>query len=124
MRSPSKTQLKLLAFCVALGVNGVQSDDGASAFDELAAAAGLDMREWWTATASGYFNALPKAVILAAVKEATSSESRSRSNYSRRRISPSPPKRRSSGQGGSRHYCAPTQPSGASVGAEQSLCVH
>lgn len=69
---PIETQLELLAFCVALAVNGVQSDDGASAFDELAAAAGLDMREWWTATANGYFNALPKAAILAAVKEATS----------------------------------------------------
>jgi ParB family chromosome partitioning protein len=71
---PAEAQLELLAFCVALAVNGVQSDDSESPFDELAAAAGLDMRQWWTATASGYFNALPKAAILSAVREATSSD--------------------------------------------------
>jgi predicted secreted protein len=60
-RQGTETVLQLLAFCVAQTVNGVQSDDMPGAFDELAAAAHLDMREWWTPTAAGYFTSLPKA---------------------------------------------------------------
>jgi ParB family transcriptional regulator, chromosome partitioning protein len=71
---PLDMRAELLAFCVAQAVNGVQSDDSRGAFDEIAAAAQLDMREWWTPTANGYFNSLPKAEILKAVKEATSPE--------------------------------------------------
>jgi ParB family transcriptional regulator, chromosome partitioning protein len=68
------TLLELLAFCVAQAVNGVQSDDSPSAFDELAVAAQLDMREWWTPTAAGYFTSLPKAEILKVVRDATSAD--------------------------------------------------
>jgi ParB family chromosome partitioning protein len=70
----TETVLQLLAFCVAQTVNGVQSDDTPGAFDELAAAAHLDMREWWTPTAAGYFTSLPKAEILKVVRDATSAE--------------------------------------------------
>jgi ParB family chromosome partitioning protein len=73
-RQSREAQLELLAFCVSQAVNGLQSDDSRSPFDELAAAASLDMHEWWTPTAEGYFNSLPKAAILAAVKEASSPE--------------------------------------------------
>jgi ParB family chromosome partitioning protein len=66
--------LEALAVCVAQAVNGVQSDDSPSAFDRLAAAAQLDMREWWTPTADGYFGSLPKAEILKIVRDATSAE--------------------------------------------------
>ena len=69
-----ETVLELLAFCVAQTVNGVQSDDTPGAFDELAAAAHLDMREWWTPTAAGYFTSLPKAEILKVVRDVTSAE--------------------------------------------------
>jgi len=71
---PTETLLELLAFCVAQAVNGVQSDDSPSAFNQLATAAQLDMREWWTPTADGYFSSLPKADILKIVKDATSPE--------------------------------------------------
>ena len=70
----TETVLQLLAFCVAQTVNGVQSDDTPGAIDELAAAAHLDMREWWTPTAAGYFTSLPKAEILMVVRDATSAE--------------------------------------------------
>lgn len=70
----TETLLELLAFCVAQAANGVQSDDSPSAFDQLAAAAQLDMREWWTPTADGYFGSLPKADILKIVKDAASPE--------------------------------------------------
>ena len=70
----TETVLQLLAFCVAQTVNGVQSGDTPGAFDELAAAAHLDMREWWTPTAAGYFTSLPKAEILKVVRDATSAE--------------------------------------------------
>lgn len=70
----TETVLQLLAFCVAQSVNGVQSDDTPGAFDELAAAAHLDMREWWTPTATGYFTSLPKAEILKVVRDAASAE--------------------------------------------------
>jgi ParB family transcriptional regulator, chromosome partitioning protein len=71
---PTETLLELLAFCIAQAVSGVQSDDSASAFDELAAAAQLDMREWWMPTAAGYFSSLPKAEILKIVRDATSAD--------------------------------------------------
>jgi ParB family chromosome partitioning protein len=70
----TETLLELLAFCVSQSVNGVQSDDSPSAFDQLAAAAQLDMREWWMPTADGYFSSLPKADILKIVRDAASPE--------------------------------------------------
>lgn len=66
--------LELLAFCVAVTVDGVQSDEGPGASVPLARAAGLDMREWWTPTAENYLGSIPKARILAVVTEAVSAE--------------------------------------------------
>lgn len=60
---------ELMAYCVARCMNGVQSDDRHSPFDEVARAANLDMRDWWVATADGYFASLPKSRILEAVGE-------------------------------------------------------
>ena len=66
--------LSLLAFCVAQSVDGVQADETASATDELARAAGLDMHAWWEPRAGNYLGALPKARILEIVREAVSPE--------------------------------------------------
>ena len=66
--------LALLAFCVAVTVDGVQSSEGPSASDALACAAGFDMREWWTVRADNYLGSIPKARVLAAVAEAVSAE--------------------------------------------------
>lgn len=60
---------ELMAYCVARCLNGVQSDDRRSPFDEVAKAANLDMRDWWVPTADGYFASLPKSRILEAVGE-------------------------------------------------------
>ena len=44
------------------------------AIDELARAAGLDMREWWTPTARSYFGSVPRTRVLEVVTEAVSAE--------------------------------------------------
>lgn len=64
--------LSLLAYCVALTLDGVQSDESSGRCDALSAVSGLDMRDWWTATADNYFKSVPKARILAAVTEVLS----------------------------------------------------
>lgn len=64
--------LSLLAYCVALTLDGVQSDESAGRCDALSGVTGLDMREWWTATADNYFKSVPKARIIAAVTEVLS----------------------------------------------------
>ena len=64
--------MALLAYCVAITVDGVQSSEAPCALDALAALANMDMQRWWRPTASNYFGSIPKARILAAVAEATS----------------------------------------------------
>lgn len=71
---PQSEVLSLLAFCVSLTVDAVQSDETASPADELAQAAGLDMRSWWAPTAEGYLASVSKARILEIVREAVSPE--------------------------------------------------
>ena len=66
--------IALLAFCAAVSVNGVQSDEGPHAIDGLVQSTKLNMREWWTPTAEGYLGSLPKARILEIVTEAVSAE--------------------------------------------------
>lgn len=68
------TVLELLAFCVALTVDGVKSQEHSDASDVLARAAGLDMNEWWTPTAANYFGSIPKSRILEVLTEAISAE--------------------------------------------------
>jgi ParB family chromosome partitioning protein len=74
LEQPQADVLSLLAFCVAQTVDGVQSNEGPSVADELAHAAGLDMRAWWTPTAETYLGSVPKARILEVVKEAVSAQ--------------------------------------------------
>ena len=74
LEQPQAEILSMLAFCVALAVDCVQSDEAPSVADELARAAGLDMRTWWTATAESYLAHVSKARILEIVREAVSPE--------------------------------------------------
>jgi len=74
VEQPQAEVLGLLAFCVAQSVDGVSDDESHSAADELARAAGLDMREWWSATAASYFGSVPKARVLEVVRETVSRE--------------------------------------------------
>ena len=71
---PQNDVLGLLAFCVAQSVDAVTQDETRGAVDELAHAAGLDMREWWSATAANYFGSVPKARVLEVVRETVSPE--------------------------------------------------
>jgi ParB family chromosome partitioning protein len=66
--------LGLLAFCVAQSADGVTDDERPQGVDELASAAGLDMREWWSATAANYFASVPKSRVLEIVRETVSAE--------------------------------------------------
>jgi ParB family chromosome partitioning protein len=71
---PQADVLGLLAFCVAQSVDGVTDDERHEGMNELARAAGLDMREWWSATAANYFGSLPKSRVLEIVRETVSPE--------------------------------------------------
>lgn len=74
LNQPQEAVLELLAFCVALTVDGVKSQEPVDASDVLARAAGLDMSEWWTPTAENYFGSIPKARILEVVSETVSAD--------------------------------------------------
>lgn len=74
LEQPQAEILAMLAFCVATSVDCVQSDEAPSVADELAQAAGLDMRAWWTATAESYLAHVSRARILEIVREAVSPE--------------------------------------------------
>jgi ParB family chromosome partitioning protein len=71
---PQKDILALLAFCVAVRVDAVETREGESDADPIARAVALDMREWWMPTADTYLSSLPKSRILAVVTEAVSAE--------------------------------------------------
>ena len=68
------TLMDLLALCAALSLNAVTATAQAHPADAIATAVGLDMANWWTATADSYFAQVPKARIAEAVAEAVSAE--------------------------------------------------
>jgi ParB family transcriptional regulator, chromosome partitioning protein len=74
LQQPQSEVLVLLAFCVAQSVDGVTDRETRGAVDELARAAALDMREWWTATAASYFGSVSRTRVLEAVTDAVSAE--------------------------------------------------
>jgi ParB family chromosome partitioning protein len=60
--------LSLLAVCVAVTVDAVTGREGETPAALLAQAVGLDMHDWWTPTAAGYFDHVSKARTLEAVQ--------------------------------------------------------
>jgi ParB family chromosome partitioning protein len=62
--------IELLALCSALTANSLPAAGAADSANAIAAALGLDMADWWEPTAEGYLNHVPKAQIVAALKEA------------------------------------------------------
>lgn len=67
---PQGELVRLLAVCVAATVDTVtahEQDDESTRM--LAHAVGLDMQAWWNPTADGYFQHVPKAVIVANVQQ-------------------------------------------------------
>jgi ParB family chromosome partitioning protein len=64
---PQSELLSLLAVCVASTVGAVCSRETETPAASLAQALGLDMHDWWTPTAAGYFEHVSKAKALEAV---------------------------------------------------------
>jgi ParB family chromosome partitioning protein len=62
--------IELLALCSALTANALPTAGAAGSANAIAMALGLDMADWWEPTAEGYLNHVPKAQIVAALKEA------------------------------------------------------
>jgi ParB family chromosome partitioning protein len=62
--------IDLLALCSALTANSLPTAGAAGSANAIAAALGLDMADWWEPTGEGYLNHVPKAQIIAALKEA------------------------------------------------------
>jgi ParB family chromosome partitioning protein len=61
--------IELLALCSALTANALPTAGTAGSANAIAMALGLDMADWWEPTAEGYLNHVPKAQIVAALKE-------------------------------------------------------
>ncbi|MFN7040122.1 MAG: ParB/RepB/Spo0J family partition protein [Acidovorax temperans] len=65
---PQQELLSLLAVCVAFTVSALASQEGEVPAAALAYAVNLDMHDWWTPTAAGYFEHVSKAKALEAVQ--------------------------------------------------------
>lgn len=65
---PQQELLSLLAVCVASTVSVLGSQEEEVPAAELARAVNLDMHDWWTPTAAGYFEHVSKAKVLEAVQ--------------------------------------------------------
>ena len=61
--------IELLALCSALTANALPTAGAAGSANAIASSLGLDMADWWAPTAEGYLNHVPKAQIVAALKE-------------------------------------------------------
>lgn len=59
--------LSLLAVCAAGCIDAVSPSETETKANDLAAALKLDMTQWWTATAAGYFTQVSKARVLEAI---------------------------------------------------------
>jgi ParB family chromosome partitioning protein len=73
------TRLDLLAYCAGCSVDAVKKrherdGDRFAHADRLSAALSLDMTRFWLPTAESYFRHVPKALILAAVREGVTPE--------------------------------------------------
>ena len=66
---PLSELIDLLALCSALTLNALPGAGAAASANALSAALGLDMADWWEPTAEAYLNHVPKAQIIAALKE-------------------------------------------------------
>ena len=65
---PLQELLSLLAVCVASSVSALASQESEVPAAALAQAVNLDMHDWWTPTAGGYFEHVSKAKALEAVQ--------------------------------------------------------
>jgi ParB family transcriptional regulator, chromosome partitioning protein len=68
LTTPQENLLSLLAACVAMTVGAVTPREDAMPAAALAQAVGLDMHDWWSPTADGYFAHVSKSKALEAVR--------------------------------------------------------
>ena len=68
LNAPQENLLSLLAACVAMTVDAMTPREDATPAVALAQAVGLDMHDWWTPTAEGYFAHISKSKVLEAVR--------------------------------------------------------
>ncbi len=68
---PQEELLSLLALCVSLTVSAITPREDTPPAAALARAVGLDMHQWWTPTAEGYFAHVSKAKVIEAVQAFT-----------------------------------------------------
>ena len=66
---PEDALLRLFALCTAATLSVAVTPTATNGADALARAIGLDMSEWWTPTADGYFSHVPKSIIVDNVRE-------------------------------------------------------
>ncbi|WP_432263469.1 ParB/RepB/Spo0J family partition protein [Cupriavidus sp. TMH.W2] len=64
-----ETVLEILAFCTASCVDGLQHQEGTRQLAELEEAAGLDMSDWWEASAGSYFKHVRKETAISVVRQ-------------------------------------------------------
>jgi ParB family chromosome partitioning protein len=75
LRADDSQVLDLLAVCTACTINAVQGREAPQPIaDAIAAAVGLDMSAFWTATGESYLNSVPKAKVVEAVREGAGAE--------------------------------------------------
>jgi ParB family transcriptional regulator, chromosome partitioning protein len=67
---PQAELLELVGLCAALTLNALPGAGGAGEVNRLADAVQLDMADWWSPTAQGYLQHVPKALIAQALQEA------------------------------------------------------
>lgn len=67
---PVDTLTQLLTLCAALSVNAINGSGKQETTATIANAVNLNMADWWQATEASYLGAVPKSLIVEAVKEA------------------------------------------------------
>lgn len=61
--------MNLLAHCTACSLDAMRNSGPQELAVQIAAATGLDMRDYWQATTEGFLKRVPKAVIVAALRD-------------------------------------------------------
>lgn len=67
---PLETLLQLLTLCSALSLNAISGDGKHFTTEAIASVVNLNMADWWEATEASYLGAVPKSMIVEAVREA------------------------------------------------------
>lgn len=70
LTQPLDTLLQLLTLCAALSLNAINGNGKQATTAPIASAVMLNMADWWEATEASYLGAVPKSLIVEALKDA------------------------------------------------------